>query len=209
MKKSLLFLLFQAFCFASDSLDDYIFETAPSKLGKLYKYEKKLMSTYDKEVANWSKYAKQNPLFNLKALIEALVYSAERQKDSHLQDVDKTPSIFYSFELCKILWEEGEVRSTNVLIASLLYPQVDPYIQQQFGKRVYQTVEELSVEDVKHLSLDGQYLLLADLIYKLRNIESNKDVALTNKALESLKKLHGVSPALEKILLELILKKSS
>lgn len=201
MKYLLIFFPFY-YCLAS-TLDHFIDEIAPRRVAKAYKYDRRVTDLFETELAKWTEYHKENPSFPLNALVETFVEVAEEEKGHFEKDSDKTPFILYQLELCKILWDEGNIRYGELLQGAFRYKSS----LKKRNDRVSITLDE--IETNKHLSIDAKILLLAHNIYHLRN---KKEFTL-KKGKEDLQEttmmlyqMHGVHPLLEKKLLEEITK---
>lgn len=178
----LIILIIPLFSCFSNSFDHFIDDIAPRKIDSAYRYDKRVTDSYEKELAKWVEYHKQQPAFPIDVLIVTLVQVAQEEKMHFLQDADKTPFILIPLELCKILWDEGNVRYGSLLKDALLFKSID--------------FNETSLSN----SIDTKILQIAVKIYWLRNsFSSNKSGREDLQKAESfLCKIHGVYPLLEK-----------
>lgn len=180
-----------------------------------------VLKMYDAVVNLWSGHED----FDL--LLQAIVFSAKKHEGQTRKDILLTPYIIHPMGVARILWEEGNVRSTNVLIAALLHDTLEDTdasakeIESLFGKRVRKTVEELTndpdlsteknkqrqIDHAPFLSLNAQLVKLADRLYNIRDLRNpppnwtpEKVEGYLNWGKKLLKALHGTNASLEQAL---------
>lgn len=156
------------------------------------KDNQKVMKVYDSLVNELVDYYGQNNDFDIGKLIMAIIYAAKKHDGQYRKDKEQTPYIVHPLGVCYILWNEGRIRSINVLVSSLLHDVIEDTdasyeeIEILFGKRVADTVlevtndpnldsemnKQLQVEHAPHLSLNAQLVKLADRLYNVRDLRT-------------------------------------
>jgi|GEM_PF-4611142 len=189
----LIFLLNISYCFCD--LDSKI-DQADQKVGKLYRYDRCVMEAFDNFILTLKTIDQKQKNFPSQKLLEALIFAAENHKKD--KDQSKSPLIINLINLLNTLYHQGNVRSANVLIASLLKQAPEDEIEALFGSRVYSTVKELKNEkDICLMSMDAQLITLSEVVDKGK-IEEDID---REKLLSS---FSGVNESLEKKLCSII-----
>lgn len=161
-------------------------------LGHFSNHHPQVLKSYDKLVYQWVNYESSYPgEWDLDRLLLAVEFAAIKHEKQTRKDEEKTPYIIHPIGVAKLLWEVGEIRSSNVLIAALLHDTLEDTdateeeIEHLFGSRVLETVKELTndptlntqenkqrqVDHAKDLSLNGQLVKLADRLYNVRDLE--------------------------------------
>lgn len=187
---------------------------------------------YDRICAKWIEYYDHSgEIWDLNTLLKAVEYAAEKHAGQVKGDKNQTPYITHPIGVAEILWNVGEIRSINVLIAAILHETLQctnataGELLTLFGPRVLKTVEEVSyspelsweesqqwqIDCAKNLSLDGQLLQLADRLYNIRDLtplpytwspqKVDQYYDWTKKLLEQLK---GTNSMLEAYLTQLL-----
>lgn len=152
----------------------------------------KVLEVYDRVSANWVEYGSQvGGHWDLERLLKAVEYSAEKHLGQVRKDAEKTPYIIHPIGVSELLWDLGNIRSVNVLTASLLHDTLEDTdateeeINELFGERVLYTVQEVTndpslssgenkqrqVDHAPSMSLDGQLVKLADRLYNVRDLD--------------------------------------
>ena len=152
-----------------------------------------VLKAFDETVGQWhAYYLQQKGKFDLERLLKAVAFAAAKHEGQNRKDAEATPYIIHPIGVARSLWEEGEVRSVNVLAAALLHDTLEDTdatseeIEQLFGPRVRETVEELSndpklsrdenkqrqVDHAPDLSLNAQLVKLADRLYNIRDLRN-------------------------------------
>ncbi len=192
----------------------------------------KVLEVYNRVSTFWLEYEKiYKGSWELEKLLRAVEFSAEKYKDQVREDIGKTPSIIHPLRAAEFLWNLGSIRNVNVLTAAILLeiPEktettIDE-IEALFGTRVAYIVMEitndpnLSKEEnrskqmafVTMMSLDGQLILLAQLLSNVKDLypmspscsKENVDEYFTWSE-RLLSKLRGTQPNLEAALQEKI-----
>ena len=126
----------------------------------------------------------------LSVIFKALFFASKKHKDQRRKDPNKTPYINHPIEVMVNLWELGEVREVEVLVAALLHDTIEDTktspkeIEDYFGKRVLALVEEvtddkslpkkvrkqLQIESATHKSAQAKQIKLADKLCNVRDI---------------------------------------
>lgn len=183
----------------------------------------KVMQMFDETVSLWQDI---NPN-DLAILLKAVAFAAAKHEGGSRKDAAATPYIVHPIGVARSLWEEGGVRSVNVLVAALLHDTLEDTettpeeIENLFGKRVRKTVQELSndpnlsrdenkqrqVDHAPGMSLNAQLVKLADRLYNIRDLRNPPPKWSRAQVLDYLgwgekllKVLKGTNSALEKLL---------
>lgn len=188
----------------------------------------KVLKMFDETAALWNQYfIETKGAFDLNKLLHAVEFSAYKHLGQYRKDEAKTPYIIHPIGVSRSLFEEGNIRSINVLTAALLHdtledtPTSPEEIEQLFGSRVRMTIEELTndptlstqenkqrqVDHAPELSLNAQLVKLADRLYNVRDLRSpppNWDKQAVDRYIEwgekLLNALQGTNSSLEKAL---------
>lgn len=152
-----------------------------------------VLKMFDETVELWhNHYLKKNLDFDILTLFKAVNFSAVKHKGQFRKDAGHTPYLIHTIGVARSLWEEGKVRSVNVLVAALLHDTLEDTdttadeIETHFGSRVRYTVNELTndpnlsteenkqrqVDHAPHLSLNAQLVKLADRLYNVRDLRN-------------------------------------
>lgn len=187
-----------------------------------------VLKMYDESVAEWfSYYQETDNNFDLPLLLKAVIFSATKHEGQFRKDTASTPYIIHPLGVARSLWEEGQVRDENVLVAALLHDTLEDTdanaeeIESEFGNTVSYTVAEhtndpsLSGEQNKQrqidhapaLSLNAQLVKLADRLYNIRDLRIPpadwSEQKVENYRIWGEKLLHalkGTNPSLEHLL---------
>lgn len=133
----------------------------------------------------------------LRKLISALHFAAQRHRLQRRKDAEKSPYINHPIALLDVLANEGDISDYDILSAAVLHDVIEDCaraaeersamsldIEQRFGESVLKTVREatddkdletaerkrLQIEHSAHLSKDAQCVKLAEKIVNLRDI---------------------------------------
>lgn len=152
-----------------------------------------VLKMFDETISLWRQYYLQkNGDFDIQTLLAAVEFSAVKHKGQFRKDAAITPYIIHPIGVARSLWEEGKVRSVNVLVAALLHDTLEDTettadeIEALFGPRVRYTIEELTndpkltsqenkqrqIDHAPFLSLNAQLVKLADRLYNIRDLRS-------------------------------------
>ncbi|MCE5316256.1 MAG: HD domain-containing protein [Parachlamydia sp.] len=153
----------------------------------------KVMQMFDETVSLWHRCDReQKGQFKLAVLLKAVAFAAAKHEGGTRKDAAATPYIVHPIGVARSLWEEGGIRSVNVLVAALLHDTLEDTdttpeeIESLFGKRVRKTVEELSndpnlsrdenkqrqVDHAPTMTLNAQLVKLADRLYNIRDLRN-------------------------------------
>ena len=196
----------------------------------------RVLKMFDETLNQWKSYYVQNKgHFDIHRLLNAINFAAIKHEGQYRKDAAATPYIIHPMGVARSLWEEGQIRSLNVLIAALLHDTLEDTdttadeIEKCFGPRVRYTVEELTndpnlsslenkqrqVDHAPHLSLNAQLVKLADRLYNIRDLRSpppnwdeNHINSYFNWGQKLLNALKGTNERLEQALQEEILNHS-
>lgn len=215
-----------------------IFGDVASTRKVLEKYSKNhslILNSYDQLAYQLENYKSSYPEWNLDRILLAIEFAAKKHEYQKRKDKAATPYIMHPIGVAKLLWEKGEIRSSNVLTAAILHDTLEDTnataeeIKSLFGSRVLNTVQELSndpklsteekkqkqIDHAPFLSLDAQLIKLADRIYNVRDLEnpppqwSQKKIDVYRKwGAKLLLSLRGTNAALEQTLSDLTMERS-
>jgi guanosine-3',5'-bis(diphosphate) 3'-pyrophosphohydrolase len=164
---------------------------------------------------------------DLKRLLKALAFAAERHRDQHRRDVDASPYINHPIAVAGILCNEAHVTDIEVICGALLHDTIEDTattpeeIEAAFGQTVRDIVMEvtddkslpkperkrLQIEHAAHISDRAKRVKLADKISNLRDIvhcppagwSLERRQAYFDWAGQVVDRLRGVDPVLESI----------
>lgn len=153
---------------------------------------KKVLAMYDKLAQEWLAYSQEHPhQFNLAMVLKGVEFAALKHKGQTRKDLGKTPYIIHPIGVAYNVWNEGGIRSVNVLTAALLHDTLEDTetteaeLETEFGPRVAMTVKEvtndptldsqankmLQIEHAPMMSMDAQLVKLADRLYNVRDLD--------------------------------------
>ena len=142
----------------------------------------------------WQTYKQtQNPHFDTDKLTLAITYATEKHHGQTRNDAERTPYIIHPLQVCNNLWEIGEVRNANILIAALLHDTLEDTsatadeINTLFGPRVLATVQEvtndpnltssqnkqLQIDHVPLMSQDARLVKLSDRLTNITDLSTS------------------------------------
>lgn len=124
------------------------------------------------------------------ALLEAVMFAAERHKNQRRKDVDASPYINHPIALAHLLASTGGVEDVAILQAAILHDTIEDTdttadeLRERFGEQVTNMVlevtddkslhkqrrKELQVEHAPHMSTGAALIKLADKTCNLRDI---------------------------------------
>ena len=127
---------------------------------------------------------------DIRQLVEAVAFAADRHRNQRRKDVDATPYINHPLALALVLTSEGGVTDLPTIIAAVLHDTIEDTetsrdeLAQRFGEDVAAIVSEvtddkslpkqrrkdLQVEHAPHLSNRARAVKLADKICNLRDV---------------------------------------
>ncbi len=127
---------------------------------------------------------------NTGLLIKALRFSADKHRYQRRKDQAQSPYINHPIEVTQLLWDVGDVREVNVLLAALLHDTIEDTqtspdeIRNLFGDEVLSLVLEVSddkslpkaerkrlqVENAPHKSVGAKLIKLADKCCNVRDL---------------------------------------
>lgn len=127
---------------------------------------------------------------NTGVLIKALRFSADKHRYQRRKDKAKSPYINHPIEVMQLLWDVGEVRELNILLAALLHDTIEDTkttpdeIADLFDEEVLSLVLEvtddkslpkaerkrLQVENASHKSQGAKLIKLADKCCNVRDL---------------------------------------
>lgn len=125
--------------------------------------------------------------------IEALHFAAEKHKYQKRKGQNPPPYINHPIKVVRTLWEEGNVRNSDVLIVALLHDTIEDTatlpeeLSQRFGDRICNAVLEVTndwsipkeqlkqkqIDDAPFKSAIAKQVKLADLICNIRDIQED------------------------------------
>ena len=172
---------------------------------------------------------------DLKLVLKALTFAADKHKDQRRKDVDASPYINHPISLADILCNEAHITDIETICGALLHDTVEDTqttaeeLEQAFGKNIRDIVME--VTDNKNLSKDARkqaqidhaatisdrakLIKLADKISNLRDVINNAPADWTLRrrqeyfdwARNVIDQVRGVHPGLEALFDEIYSKR--
>lgn len=164
---------------------------------------------------------------DLKLVLKALAFAADKHRDQRRKDVDASPYINHPISLANILCNEGHVTDTETICSALLHDTVEDTettadeLEQVFGKSIRNIVMDVTddktlpkaarkqaqIDLAAHISEKAKFVKLADKISNLRDVRYN---APTNWSLQIkqeyfdwaqkvVNNIRGIHPGLETI----------
>lgn len=127
---------------------------------------------------------------NTGILLEAVRFAAEKHRNQRRKDTEQSPYINHPIEVVQLLWEVGEVRDIDVLLAAILHDTIEDTetrpreISDRFGERVLSFVLEvtddknlpkeerkrLQIVNAPHKSYGAKLIKIADKSCNVRNL---------------------------------------
>jgi GTP diphosphokinase / guanosine-3',5'-bis(diphosphate) 3'-diphosphatase len=127
---------------------------------------------------------------NTGKLLEAIRFAAEKHRNQRRKDGDRSPYINHPIEVVQLLWEIGNVRDVNVLLAAILHDTIEDTdtrpaeLRNRFGEEVLFFVLEVSddkylpkqerkrlqIETAPNKSYGAKLIKLADKSCNVRNL---------------------------------------
>lgn len=127
---------------------------------------------------------------DIKKLLKATAFAANKHRDQRRKDADASPYINHPIALCDILVNEGDIANTDVICAAMLHDTIEDTDTTEaeliavFGNKIASIVMEvtddkslpklerkrLQVEHAHSISHDAKLVKLADKIANLRDI---------------------------------------
>ena len=164
---------------------------------------------------------------NVKLLMKALAFAADKHRDQRRKNQDASPYINHPIDLANILCNEGRVDDIEVICAALLHDTVEDTettfedIESEFGKPIQQIVKDVTddkslnkavrkqkqIEHAAHVSDKAKLVKLADKISNLRDIANDPPTGWSLErrqeyfdwAKDVIDQLRGVSPRIESL----------
>jgi (p)ppGpp synthase/HD superfamily hydrolase len=161
--------------------------------------------TYGKLTDSWESYQKtEENNWDSTILYRALEYASKKHKGQIRKDPYKTPYIVHPMGVAKILWEEGNVRDVDVLVAALLHDTLEDTdatefeIEGIFGSRVLSIVKEVSndprlsgqenkqrqIELAPFMSQEAKLVKLADRLCNIRDLQRSTPLNWSKEDIE-------------------------
>ena len=127
---------------------------------------------------------------HLNALITAIVFATDKHQNQRRKGGDMPPYINHPIHLLNLLWEVGEMRDMDTLVAAVLHDTIEDTattadeLVARFGAEVLSIVLEvtddkslpqaerkrLQIEHAAHLSIPAKHIKLADKIDYMRDL---------------------------------------
>ncbi len=172
---------------------------------------------------------------DLKLVLKALTFAADKHKDQRRKDVDASPYINHPISLADILCNEAHITDIETICGALLHDTVEDTqttaeeLEQAFGRNIRDIVME--VTDNKNLSKDARkqaqidhaatisdrakLIKLADKISNLRDVINNAPADWTLRRRQNyfdwarnvIDQVRGVHPGLEALFDEIYAKR--
>lgn len=162
---------------------------------------------------------------DLKVLLKALSFAANKHKDQRRRDVDASPYINHPISLADILCNEAHVTDIETICGALLHDTVEDTkttadeLENEFGKAICDIVMDLTddtslpkaarkqaqIDHAAHISDKAKLVKLADKISNLRDVLDNAptDWSLERRqqyfdwAHKVIEQIRGIHPTLE------------
>ncbi len=129
----------------------------------------------------------------LSLFLNAVKFSAYKHRNQRRKGADASPYINHPINVAELLWNVGEVRDMNILIAALLHDTIEDTettpeeIESLFGKAVLSLVQEctddkslpkaerkrLQILHAPHISAAAKVIKLADKINNVEELTNN------------------------------------
>ena len=164
---------------------------------------------------------------DLKTLLKALAFAADKHKNQRRKDVDASPYINHPISLADILCNEAYIIDIETICSALLHDTVEDTettaeeLELEFGREVRDIVMDVTddtsltrvarkqaqIDHAAHISPKAKLVKLADKISNLRDVVSNPPADWTLKRRQEyfdwsrdvIDQLRGVHPELEAI----------
>ena len=165
---------------------------------------------------------------NLKLLMKALAFAAEKHKNQRRKNVEASPYINHPISLANILSNEAHVTDINVICGALLHDTVEDTettedeLVAEFGCEIGSIVrdvtddksikdkqkrKQLQIEHAAHIIAPAKLVKLADKISNLRDVANDPPASWDLKrrrdyfdwAKQVIDELRGVHPGLESL----------
>jgi guanosine-3',5'-bis(diphosphate) 3'-pyrophosphohydrolase len=164
---------------------------------------------------------------DLKLMLKALAFAADRHSKQRRKDVDSSPYINHPISLANILCDEGHITDVNVICAALLHDTIEDTdttaeeLEAEFGTTIRDIVIDVTddktldkavrkqrqIEHAAHINDTAKLVKLADKISNLRDVAScpptewsiNRRREYFDWAKAVIDKLRGVNGPLEVI----------
>ncbi|MBS0605114.1 MAG: bifunctional (p)ppGpp synthetase/guanosine-3',5'-bis(diphosphate) 3'-pyrophosphohydrolase [Verrucomicrobia bacterium] len=201
-------------------------KTARNGLAQLYRNNPIVLGDFDRLIQHLrAEFQMTRGSFNLPMLLATIDFAALRHVKQVRNHADWVPYIVHPFRVAILLWEDGEVRDEDTIMAALLHDiledtqTVPEELGSLFGKKVLFIVEQLTesleislLDQAKAMSTEAKLVKLADRTHNLRDLldhppkvwkpdKVEKFIQKSRDLLEVLKEAH---PALEKAYLDAI-----
>src|SRR5205085_5102772 len=126
----------------------------------------------------------------ISSLLKSARFAAEKHQHQRRKGASALPYINHPIQVAELLWDVGQVRDSNVLLAAVLHDTIEDTattpdeIEKLFGKEVLALVQEvtddkrlkdaerkrLQMEHAPHLSPGAKQIKLADKISNLQDL---------------------------------------
>ncbi len=127
---------------------------------------------------------------DISLMLKTLKFAAYKHQHQRRKNKQASPYINHLITVSEILWEIGEVRDMNTLVAAILHDTIEDTdtspeeLESTFGKEICSIVKEitddkslpkqtrkrLQVEHAGNASLEARYIKLADKIANIQDI---------------------------------------
>lgn len=168
---------------------------------------KAVLKMFDKMAAHLEEFSKDDTEF----LLKGMSFAAEKHQGQCRKDEAKTPYIIHPIGVASTLFEEGNIRDKEVLVAAFIHDTLEDTdttveeLEKLFGSKVRSIVEEVTIDpnltteenkqrQVDHaptMSQEARLVKLADRLYNVRDLKTaNFDKEKIIAYLEWGQKLH-------------------
>lgn len=167
MIKTIIFLLVVIYCQSFASSCEY--------------QHPNVQHVYEETISNWESYYTRD---EMKLLQQGITFATVKHQGQFRKSRAEIPYIIHPLRVANHLFEIGQIRSINILLAALLHDTLEDTnttpneIEHAFGKRVLYTVQEvtntdkqLQIDKAPHLSFDAQLVKIADRLDNIRDLQ--------------------------------------
>jgi (p)ppGpp synthase/HD superfamily hydrolase len=200
----------------SATLEDEI-NAVRGNLGNLYRNNPIVLGDFDRLFDQWwQEFQKTDGAFPLQNLVAAVDFAGIKHVSQVRSHADWVPYIIHPLRVALLLWEEGDIREADQIVAALLHhtlkdtKTLPEEIEIFFGLAVLKLIQQLPecldmCRDEK-ISPDAKAIKLADCTHNLRDLldhppkiwKSDKIASFIEKSQELLRALQGVNVKLER-----------
>ncbi len=203
----------------SATLEDEI-KAIRGNLGNLYRNNPIVLGDFDRLFHQWwQEFQRTHETFSLQNLIAAVDFAAIKHVSQVRNHADWVPYIIHPLRVALLLWEEGGIKTSELIIAALLHDTLEDAkalpeeIETFFGRAALELIQQLTecldislICQTEKMSREAKMIKLADCTHNLRDLldhppkiwKSDKVQNFIEKSQELLRRLQGVNLKLER-----------